>query len=179
MDRQEAAMDGIVDVSVDINVPLSTAYNQWTQFEQFPRFMAGLKSVKQVDDTHLRWKAEILGKEVEWEAEITEQIPDSRIAWRSTVGLPNSGVVEFSQAEGAPTRVRLWMEYEPQGFVASLAHLMRVFSSRVESNLKRFKAFIESQQHETGAWRGEVKDPESEHRARPGASTSEGFATHG
>ena len=75
MDRQEAAMDGIVDVSVDINVPLSTAYNQWTQFEQFPRFMAGLKSVKQVDDTHLRWKAEILGKEVEWEAEITEQIP--------------------------------------------------------------------------------------------------------
>lgn len=171
-------MEKILDVSIEVGVPISTAYNQWTQFEQFPSFMQGVKSVTQIDDTHLRWKAEVLGKDVEWEAEITEQIPDKRIGWRSTVGASNSGVVEFSQNEGEPTRVRVWMEYETRGLLEDVAAMLQLFPSRVEGDLRRFKAFIESRQHETGAWRGEVKDPESEHRARVGAVNS-GGATHG
>ena len=172
-------MEKIIDVSAEINVPLSTAYNQWTQFKQFPSFMRSVKSVEQIDDTHLRWTAEIFGQDAEGEAEISEQIPDTRIAWRSTSGVPNSGVVEFSQTEGEATRVRIWIEYNTQGLFESVADKLHLFSSRVEGELRRFKAFIEGRQQETGAWRGEVKDPEAEHRARPGASSPTGAATHG
>jgi uncharacterized membrane protein len=142
--------------SVEVNVPLSTAYNQWTQFEEFPRFMEGVKSVTQIDDTHLRWKAEIGGREKEWDAEISEQHPDERVAWHATSGAPNAGVVTFHRIDDATTRVTLQMEAEPEGAIESAGARMGLLERRVKGDLERFKEFIEGLGVETGAWRGEV-----------------------
>jgi uncharacterized membrane protein len=107
-----------IEKSIEVQQPVRTVYNQWTQFEEFPRFMAGVKEVKQLDDTHVHWHAEIWGKDKEWDAEITEQVPDQCIAWRSTSGdAPNAGMVRFEPISADKTRVRLTMEYEPQGAV--------------------------------------------------------------
>jgi uncharacterized membrane protein len=133
------------------------SYNQWTQFEDFPKFMEGVKEVRQLDDTHTYWRAEIGGKQEEWDAEITEQIPDERIAWHSTSGPPNTGIVTFQPLSGAETRVTVHMEYEPQGAVETTGDALGVVSSRVEGDLERFKQFIESRGKETGAWRGKVR----------------------
>lgn len=148
-----------VEKSIEVNVPISTAYNQWTQFEDFPAFMEGIEEVRQVDDTHLHWRAEVAGKDKEWDAEITEQIPDQRIAWRSTTGALNAGVVTFHHISDEVTRIMLQMDYEPEGMTENVGNMLGVFTRRVEGDLERFKAFLESQGHETGAWRGKVEQP--------------------
>lgn len=144
----------VVEKAIEINVPVRQAYNQWTQFEEFPRFMEGVKQVRQLDDTHLHWKAEIGGKEKEWDAEITEQIPDQRIAWTSRTGAMTAGVVTF-HPEGK-SKVMLHMEYDPKGVIEHIGDAVGVVSQRVEGDLERFKSYIESRGRETGAWRGTV-----------------------
>ena len=147
----------VIEQSIEINVPVKTAYNQWTQFEEFPRFMEGVKEVKQLDNTHLHWKADIAGKEKEWNAEITEQIPDERIAWRSREGAKNGGVVTFHRLSDSKSKVMLQMEYDPDGIVENVGDAAGVVSQRVLGDLERFKQYIESRRQETGAWRGTVK----------------------
>jgi uncharacterized membrane protein len=142
--------------STEVDVPLSTAYNQWTQFEDFPKFMAGVLQVRQLDDTHLHWRAEIAGKEQQWDAEITQQIPDKLIAWRSTSGARNEGCVTFHPVSDSRTRIELRMDYEPQGPVETVGDALGAVSARARGNLERFKAFLESRGTETGAWRGSV-----------------------
>jgi len=146
----------VIEKSIEINVPVRTAYNQWTQFEDFPRFMEGVKHVKQLDETHLHWKAEIGGKEKEWDAEITEQIPDTRIAWRSRDGAQNAGVVTFHRLSDSTSKVMLQMEYDPDGVLENVGDVTGMVSQRVVGDLERFKRYIESRGQETGAWRGTV-----------------------
>jgi len=143
--------------SIEIGVPVRIAYNQWTQFEDFPRFMDGVKEVRQLDDTHLHWRASVAGKEKEWDAEITQQVPDSVIAWRSTSGAPNAGEVRFERLDTDRTRVRLAMEYEPQTIVEKVGDALGVMSHHVERTVEDFKDFIERRGQATGAWRGEVE----------------------
>lgn len=142
--------------TIDVNVPVNTAYNQWTQFETFPLFMEGVKVVKQLDDRRLHWQAEIGGKDEEWDAEITEQIPDTRIAWRSMTGAPNAGVVTFHRLSDQTTRVTVQIDYEPRGVIENIGDTLGVLSHRVEGDLQRFKEFIEKRGQETGAWRGAI-----------------------
>jgi uncharacterized membrane protein len=146
----------VIEKSIEINVPVSTAYNQWTQFEEFPKFMEGVTQVKQLDDTRLHWKAEIGGKAKEWDAEITEQIPDKRIAWRSREGAKNAGAVTFHRLSDDTSKVMLQMEYDPEGIVEHAGDAAGVVSQRVLADLERFKKYIESLGQETGAWRGTV-----------------------
>jgi len=152
-----------VEETIEVNVPVSTAYNQWTQFEEFPKFMDGVESVKQIDDTHLRWVAEIGGKRHEWEAEITEQKPDKEVAWRAVDGHYNSGIVTFEPISQDETRITVVMEHETEGMVESLGSALGADSRRVKGDLERFKELVESRGAETGAWRGEV---EQGHRVR-------------
>jgi uncharacterized membrane protein len=150
-----------VEKHVEVNVPVRTAYNQWTQFEDFPHFMEGVKEVRQLDDTHLHWRAELGGKEQEWDAVITEQTPDARIAWRNTSGAENAGVVTFHRLGDSQTRVMLQIEYDPDGFVENVGDALGVVSRRIEGDMKRFKEFIESRGQATGAWRGEVNQTQT------------------
>jgi uncharacterized membrane protein len=145
-----------IATSIEVNVPVRTAYNQWTQFEEFPRFMEGVKEVHQIDDRHLHWKAEIGGQDKEWDAEITEQMPDQRIAWKSIGGAINQGMVIFEPLSDAKSLVQLHVEYEPEGVVETVGDETGAVSLRVKRELERFKGFIESQGRETGAWRGQV-----------------------
>ena len=147
----------VIEKSIEINVPVRAAYNQWTQFEEFPKFMEGVKQVKQLDDKHLHWKADIGGKEKEWKAEITEQIPDERIAWTSRGGALNAGVVTFHRLSDSKSKVMLQMEYDPEGFVEHVGDAVGVVTQRVQGDLERFKQYIENRGQETGAWRGTVK----------------------
>jgi uncharacterized membrane protein len=147
----------VIEKSVEVNAPVRTAYNQWTQFEEFPKFMEGVTQVQQLDSTHLHWKAQIAGKEKEWNAVITEQRPDERIAWKSTDGAKNAGVVTFHRLSDQKSKIMLQMDYEPEGVVENLGDAIGAVSLRVEGDLKRFKEFIEQRGRETGAWRGEVK----------------------
>jgi uncharacterized membrane protein len=148
-----------VEESIEVEVPVSTAYNQWTQFEDFPKFMEGVKEVRQVDDTHLHWCATVAGGDREWDAEITEQTPDQRIAWKSISGAPNSGVVTFHYLEPEKTRVQVMMEVDPPAGAAGEAadSALGLSSRSVKGDLERFKSFIEKRGSETGAWRGEVR----------------------
>ena len=143
--------------SIDVEVPVSTAYNQWTQFEEFPAFMEGVESVQQIDDAHLHWRAEVGGKTVEWDAEITEQRPDQRIAWRSENGAQNAGVVTFHRISDTSCRVTLQLDYKPEGFVENVGDLLGVVSRRARGDLERFKEYIEERGVESGAWRGEIE----------------------
>lgn len=145
-----------IEKSIEVNVPSSTVYNQWTQFEEFPRFMDGVEEVQQLGDKRLHWKAKIAGKTKEWDAEIFEQIPDERIAWRSTSGAKNSGMVNFFPVGTSATRITLSLTYEPEGAIEKMGDAVGVVSGRVEGDLKRFKEFIESRGSETGGWRGEI-----------------------
>jgi uncharacterized membrane protein len=147
---------GTIEQSIDVNVPIDVAYNQWTQFEEFPRFMEGVESVTQLDDTHVQWVAEVGGQRREWEAEITEQKPDERIAWTSRTGTGNAGVVTFHRIDDNTTRVMLQLEIYPEDWVEKAGELTGVVSARVKGDMGRFKEFIESMGTETGAWRGEV-----------------------
>lgn len=148
--------------AVEVNVPVRTAYNQWTQFEQFPQFMSGVEEVRQLDDKRLHWKATIAGKTQEWDAEITEQIPDERVAWRNITGATNAGVVTFHYIGPNTTRVTLQLDYEPEGVVETVGSALNVPDRRMKNDMEKFKQFIESQGQESGAWRGSIQDhPES------------------
>ena len=142
--------------SIDVNVPISTVYNQFTQFEEFPKFMDSVHEIKQIDDKHLHWRADIAGKEVQWDAEITEQIPDERIAWRSTSGPMNAGVAMFRKLSDGKTRITLKMDYEPRGIDEKVGDAIGLVGMQAKSNLKRFKKLLEGRGSETGAWRGTV-----------------------
>jgi len=146
-----------IEESIEVNVPITTAYNQWTQFEEFPQFMEGIESVQQIDETHLLWTAEIGGKKEEWRAEITEQHPDHRVAWKATEGRENGGVVTFHRIDDATTRLMVQMDWEPDGALESAGALVGADSRRVKGDLDRFKQLIESRGSESGAWRGDVK----------------------
>jgi uncharacterized membrane protein len=146
-----------VEKSIEVEAPVSTVYNQWTQFEEFPRFMQGVEEVKQLDNKRLRWRAEIAGRVVEWEAEIFEQIPDQRIAWRSVTGSMNSGMLNFEPLGANRTRVSLKVNYKPEGKLEKLGSALGVVSQKIEGDLERFKEFIESRGAETGGWRGQIE----------------------
>ena len=149
----------MIEKSIEVDVPVRTAYNQWTQFEEFPKFMEGVQEVKQLDDTHLHWKATIAGKDKQWNAVITEQRPDDRIAWKSVDGAKNAGVVTFHRLSDNKSKVMLQMDYEPEGAVENVGDAVGAVSARVAGDLDRFKDFIESRGRETGAWRGDVNQP--------------------
>ena len=150
-----------VEKVIEVDCPVRTVYNQWTQFEEFPRFMDGVKEVRQLDDTHVRWHAEVAGRDKEWDAEITEQVPDQKIGWRSISGdATNAGVVRFEPLGENRTRVRLTMAYEPVGAVENIGHALGVLNARVQSSVNGFKKYIESRGVEDGGWRGTVRDGE-------------------
>jgi uncharacterized membrane protein len=155
-----------VNESVEVDVPVRTAYNQWTQFEEFPSFMEGVESVRQIDDTHLHWVAEIGGQRHEWDAEITHQEPDRRVAWRAQNGKYNSGKVTFEPVGENRTRINIEMTYDAEGFVESLGSALGADDRRVKGDLKRFKELVEERGAETGAWRGEVHQGEVTSRDR-------------
>jgi uncharacterized membrane protein len=148
-----------IEKSINVDVPTRTAYDQWTQFESFPRFMEGVESVRQLDDKRLHWKAEIGGVSREWDAEIVDQTPDQRVTWRSLQGAKNDGTVSFTpDPDGVgSTRVTLRLDYEPEGAVEKAGDMLKIVDRRVKGDLERFKEFIEARGTETGAWRGEVK----------------------
>lgn len=146
-----------VTQSVDVDVDVRTAYNQWTQFEEFPKFMEGVKRVEQLDDTHLRWDVEIAGVDRSFEAEITEQTPDQRVAWTSRSGSDQAGVVTFHALNDDQTRVTLQMNFDPEGIAEQVADKTGLVKMRTKGDLERFKEFIEGRGAETGAWRGEIE----------------------
>jgi uncharacterized membrane protein len=146
-----------VSESIEVEVPVTTAYNQWTQFEEFPRFMEGVESVRQVDDTHLHWVAEFGGERHEWDAEITYQEPDERIAWRATDGKDNAGEVRFRRLDANRTQIEVDMSYETEGLKEQLGSALGADDRRVKGDLKRFQELVESRGVETGGWRGEVR----------------------
>jgi uncharacterized membrane protein len=148
-----------IEESVDVKVPIRTAYNQWTQFEEFPRFMEGVESVTQLDDTHLRWVADFGGARREWTAEISEQHPDERVAWHATEGARNGGAVTFHRLDGETTRVMLQLEFVPDGITEQAGDKLGIVRRRAKGDLRRFGEFIEHRGSETGAWRGDVDRP--------------------
>lgn len=148
-----------VQKSVDVKVPVRTVYNQWTQFESFPQFMAGVEQIQQVTPTRTHWVTKIGGVTREFDAEITEQHPDERVAWRSVEGPSHGGVVTFHRISDDTTRVNLQMEYHPDSLVEKVGAATGSVSHRIEGDLERFKKFIEARGHETGAWRGDVARP--------------------
>ena len=142
--------------SIEIDLPVSTVYNQWTQFEDFPQFMEGVESVTQLDEKRLHWVAEIAGTREEWDAEIVDQQPDQRIAWRSITGTTNDGVVTFESLGPNSTRVTLDLDVEPESLKEKIGEKLGFVSKQVEGDLKRFKEFMQSRGAETGAWRGQI-----------------------
>ena len=145
-----------VKESVEVNVPVKTAYNQWTQFTEFPKFMEGIEAVEQIDDTHLRWVAEVSGERREWKAEIVEQVRDARIAWRAVDGNGPNGIVTFEPLGEDRTLIVVEMTYEPEGLKETLGAKIGRDSRQVREDLERFKELVEALGTETGAWRGEV-----------------------
>ncbi|MHA7209392.1 SRPBCC family protein [Arthrobacter sp. MDT1-65] len=145
-----------VEKRILVNVPVSIAYNQWTQFEEFPHFMGGVKSVTQLDDERLNWVVEIGGVRRQWDATILEQIPDTKVSWAATEGATNAGSVSFEDVGGGQTQVHLVLEYEPEGLVEKIGDKLNVVENQAEGDLTRFKAFIEDEGYATGAWRGSV-----------------------
>jgi uncharacterized membrane protein len=146
----------VVEHTIEANVPVRVAYDQWTQFEEFPQFMEGVKRVVQTDDKTLEWTAEIAGKEKVWTAEIVEQTPDQRVAWRSTSGAPNSGVVSFQSTGASSTKVTLRLEAQPEDAVEKAGDALGYLDRQVNEDLDRFKEFVEKRGVPTGAWRGEI-----------------------
>lgn len=146
-----------IEQSIDVDVPVRTAYDQWTQFEEFPAFMEGVVEIRQVDDTHLHWRTKVAGREKDFDAVITEQTPDQRIAWTSEAGPEHAGVVTFHRLGDAQTRVMVQMDYEPEGPAEKAGDLLGLVKRRVKGDLQRFKELIEGRGVESGAWRGEVR----------------------
>lgn len=148
-----------IEKAIQVNARLSVVYNQWTQFEEFPNFMEGVKSVVQLNDRVLAWRAEILGQEVGWEAEITRQVPDQQISWRSTSGRPNKGTIHFKSVNTETTNMTLLIEYETRGLLEKIADALGALSFRIAGDLRRFRKFIEQRGAATGAWRGIIPIP--------------------
>jgi uncharacterized membrane protein len=148
-----------IEKSVDVRVPVRTAYNQWTQFESFPYFMEGVDRVIQLDDRRLHWETTVAGAHREFDTEITEQHPDERVAWHTTEGPSHGGVVTFHRLDEHSTRVSLQMEYEPDTLTEKAGTALGIVGGRINGDLQRFKEYIEEQGHETGAWRGEIDPP--------------------
>jgi uncharacterized membrane protein len=146
----------VVEHTIEVDVPVRVAYDQWTQFEEFPQFMEGVKRVVQKDDKTLEWTAEIAGKEKVWTAEIVEQTPDQRVAWRSTSGAPNSGVVTFQSTGPNSTTVTLRVDAQPEDAVEKAGDALGYLDRQVNEDLDRFKEFVEERGVPTGAWRGEI-----------------------
>jgi uncharacterized membrane protein len=147
-----------IDRTIELDVPVRTAYDQWTQFEEFPRFMEGVISVDQLDSKTLQWRARIGGVERAWRAEITEQEPDRRIAWRSTDGARNDGVVTFEPIGDARSRVRVQLDVAPSDPIEAVGDAIGIVERQAEGDLERFKEYIEIRREPSGAWRGEVHD---------------------
>ncbi|MEY7972476.1 SRPBCC family protein [Saccharomonospora xinjiangensis] len=145
--------------AVDVEVPLSTAYNQWTQFESFPEFMEGVEQVRQLDDTRTHWVTQVGGVTREFDATITEQHPDERVAWRSDSGPTHAGVITFHRLDPHRTRVTAQMDIDPDTFLEKVADKAGLLEKRIDGDLHRFKEFVEHRGHETGAWRGDVPPP--------------------
>jgi uncharacterized membrane protein len=145
-----------VEEHIDVEVPIRTAYNQWTQFESFPRFMEGVEEVRQIDETHLHWRVKAAGQQREFDAVITEQHPDERVAWESTQGPSQAGVVTFHRLSDDKTRVTTQIEWQPAGLAEKAGAFFGADDRRVKGDLRRFKSFIEERGRETGGWRGEV-----------------------
>jgi len=154
--REECAVTTKVEKFIEVRVPVRTAYNQWTQFEEFPQFMGGVQKVEQLNDRRLRWVAEIAGVKREWYAEILEQRQDEKVAWAASEGATNAGAVTFAPNGAGRTLVTLDLEYEPEGLVEKAGDALNIIERQAKSDLEKFKTFIESRSHETGAWRGEV-----------------------
>lgn len=147
-----------VEQHIDVDAPIRAVYNQWTLFEDFPRFMEEIKEVHQLDPTHVHWRAEIAGKETAWDAEITEQDPDRRISWKSVSGASNAGTVRFESIDDQHTRVHLSMAYDPHGLVENIGDSLGIVQMRIERSLVAFKKFIEARGGDTGGWRGKVEN---------------------
>jgi uncharacterized membrane protein len=168
-----------IEKSIEVNAPVRTVYNQWTQFEDFPQFMEGIQEVRQIDDRHLHWKAEIGGRTKEWDAEIFEQVPDEKISWRSTTGAQNSGLVRFDKASDSKTKITLAISYEPEGAMEKMGDAMGLMSSRISGDLKRFQEFIEERGRATGGWRGEIHGREvQEDSGEPRSKRLHGSSTN-
>jgi uncharacterized membrane protein len=165
-----------IEKTIDVDAPVSTVYNQWTQFEDFPKFMEGVDEVRQLDDRRLHWKADVGGKTKEWDAEIFEQIPDQRVAWRSMTGAANSGMVNFEPLGANRTRIAVRMNYAPEGLLENAGDFLGVVGRRVQGDLERFKQFIQLRGRETGAWRGEIHGKQTQ---PPGSTGSVGGNTGG
>ena len=149
-----------IEESIEVAVPVRTAYNQWTQFEEFPRFMEGVEDIRQLSDTRTHWKTKIAGVEREFDAEITEQHPDHRIAWHAVEGTSHAGVVTFHRLTDDTSKVMLQLDTEPEGVVEKAGDALGLVKRRVKGDLERFKAMMESRGGETGAWRGDVESPD-------------------
>ncbi|MEC3982764.1 SRPBCC family protein [Amycolatopsis sp. H20-H5] len=146
--------------SVDVKVNVSIAYNQWTQFESFPRFMDGVDEIRQIDDTHTHWTMSVAGVTREFDATITEQNPDERVAWKSDSGPNHAGVITFHYIDADTTRVTAQMDIDPEGFAENVADKLGILDRKVKGDMERFKTFIEDRHgQETGAWRGDVDHP--------------------
>ncbi len=145
-----------IEQSIDVSVPVRTAYNQWTQFADFPQFMEGVEEIRQVDDTHTHWVTKVAGRTEEFDAEITEQHPDERVAWKSTSGPRQAGVVTFHRLDDNHTRVMLQLDVDPDGVVEQVGDKLGLVKHRTKGDLERFKGFIESRGVATGSWRGDV-----------------------
>jgi len=137
-------------------VPVSTAYNQWTQFEEFPRFMEGIQEVQQLDDSRLFWAADVGGERKEWYARITRQVPDEVLSWESEGGTLNNGTIVFKPTDDGKTELEVHMDYEPDGVKEQIGGALGVVGRRVDGDLKRFKEFIETRGTESGGWRGDI-----------------------
>ena len=145
-----------IEQSIELNVPVRAAYDQWTQFEEFPKFMEGVEEIRQIDDTHLHWVAEIGGTRHEWDAVITEQLPDERVAWRNTDGKDNAGVVTFHKLSDDQSKLMVQLDFVPEGIKEKVGDLIGAPDRRVKSDLERFKELVESRGDASGSWRGEV-----------------------
>lgn len=150
-----------IEQSIDVEVPVRTAYDQWTQFEDFPRFMEGVEDVRQIDDTHTHWRTRVAGREQEFDATITEQTPDQRVAWTSEQGPEHAGVVTFHRLDEGRTRVMLQLDYEPEGALEAAGDALGLVKRRVKGDLERFKELIEGRGVPSGGWRGEVSQSSS------------------
>ncbi len=155
-----------VEESIEVDVPVRTAYDQWTQFQEFPQFMEGVEEVRQLDDTHLHWRTKVAGREKSFRAKVTEQIPDERIAWTSEEGARQAGVVTFHRVDDRRTRIMLQLEAQPEGIVEKAGDALGLLARRVTSDLENFKRLIESRGQESGAWRGEVGRAEHSEEGR-------------
>jgi uncharacterized membrane protein len=146
-----------IEQSIDLDVPVRAAYDQWTQFEEFPKFMKGVEEIRQLDDRHLHWVAELGGSRHEWDAEITEQLPDERVAWRNTDGKDNAGVVTFHKLDDARSRVMVQIDFVPEGIKEKVGSALNAPDRQIKGDLERFKELVEAKGGpDEGGWRGEV-----------------------